>query len=463
MVDFAFALDNRTFSDRCIQWFQRSVRPSPQPTNSLDDGDTKMRDVDDNNTNTNTTPSKTMVSNAATATSRSNDKPLLEMHVSSLLLAAHSAVWKTCFTCGMKESCETMVRVDVADQREADAHQAMVRFVYTQTIDKDAAVLDWLAWLAVADQYEMHGWTKAILQGVVWSHGKALVVLSNLSLSDSRLFATSLRTRAVQEVQHDRNPEHLHQWPGFVTWPLQAVQTLLSSDHLRVQSENTVLLAALTWIAAQPKGDAADPHRLLDAVRFRDVQKEYLTLTMLHYGGKDPVVCAYQGIADAQRAVMTTTKTAPDSKGDDVTRPPRPSGASLVAQPSATVEWSIPYVDWVKPGEHRHDGPPIIVAGYQWIPTIVIRPWGVHPHHTWHVLTPAMDYPFRVDTGTSLSVRTHTFHGWRDNVGFGYQTWDSTKPDPGEAETSFGIGDAYEQPVVVRIKLEVFGIRWKKA
>ena len=79
---------------------------------------------------------------------------LRKLHISTMVLASQSPVFKTMLTNGMKESNSKEVVLEVKDEAEAELHVSMVRFLYTAELPVDAKSDELIELLLLADKFE---------------------------------------------------------------------------------------------------------------------------------------------------------------------------------------------------------------------------------------------------------------------------------------------------------------------
>ncbi|CAI5964038.1 unnamed protein product [Closterium sp. NIES-65] len=175
------------------------------------------------------------------------------LHLSSVVLAAKSAFFRTLFTCGFKETCQNNpVVLNVSPEEEGPVID-LLRFIYTGDMAEGSSdPEDIIKMYLVADKFGVASCMKICLERLVNLPMTVPTACLYLSLPDSmhshRGVAQLLEASRGFLVAHFRDLERVHKGEEFLELPLVGVQTLLASDELNVRDELTAFHAMMEWL-----------------------------------------------------------------------------------------------------------------------------------------------------------------------------------------------------------------------
>lgn len=178
---------------------------------------------------------------------------VVNLHLSSVVLAAKSSFFRTLFTCGLKETCHNgPVVLNVAPEEEGPVLE-LLRFIYTGDVQEwSSDPADVIKMYLVADKFGVSACMNICLERLVSMPMTVPKACLYLSLPDSmhahRGVAQLLQAARSFLVAHFRDLERVHKCEEFLDLPLVGVQTLLASDDLNVRDELTAFQAMLEWL-----------------------------------------------------------------------------------------------------------------------------------------------------------------------------------------------------------------------
>ncbi|CAI5952699.1 unnamed protein product [Closterium sp. NIES-64] len=178
---------------------------------------------------------------------------VVNLHLSSVVLAAKSAFFRTLFTCGFKETCQNNpVVLNVSPEEEGPVID-LLRFIYTGDMAEGSSdPEDIIKMYLVADKFGVASCMKICLERLVNLPMTVPTACLYLSLPDSmhshRGVAQLLEASRGFLVAHFRDLERVHKGEEFLELPLVGVQTLLASDELNVRDELTAFHAMVEWL-----------------------------------------------------------------------------------------------------------------------------------------------------------------------------------------------------------------------
>ncbi|CAI5526209.1 unnamed protein product [Closterium sp. Naga37s-1] len=178
---------------------------------------------------------------------------VVNLHLSSVVLAAKSAFFRTLFTCGFKETCQNNpVVLNVSPEEEGPVID-LLRFIYTGDMAEGSSDPgDIIKMYLVADKFGVASCMKICLERLVNLPMTVPTACLYLSLPDSmhshRGVAQLLEASRGFLVAHFRDLERVHKGEEFLELPLVGVQTLLASDELNVRDELTAFHAMVEWL-----------------------------------------------------------------------------------------------------------------------------------------------------------------------------------------------------------------------
>ncbi|CAI5482028.1 unnamed protein product [Closterium sp. Yama58-4] len=178
---------------------------------------------------------------------------VVNLHLSSVVLAAKSAFFRTLFTCGFKETCQNNpVVLNVSPEEEGPVID-LLRFIYTGDMAEGSSdPEDIIKMYLVADKFGVASCMKICLERLVNLPMTVPTACLYLSLPDSmhshRGVAQLLEASRGFLVAHFRDLERVHKGDEFLELPLVGVQTLLASDELNVRDELTAFHAMVEWL-----------------------------------------------------------------------------------------------------------------------------------------------------------------------------------------------------------------------
>ncbi|CAI5534318.1 unnamed protein product, partial [Closterium sp. Naga37s-1] len=178
---------------------------------------------------------------------------VVNLHLSSVVLAAKSAFFRTLFTCGFKETCQNNpVVLNVSPEEEGPVID-LLRFIYTGDMAEGSSdPEDIIKMYLVADKFGVASCMKICLERLVNLPMTVPTACLYLSLPDSmhshRGVAQLLEASRGFLVAHFRDLERVHKGEEFLELPLVGVQTLLASDELNVRDELTAFHSMVEWL-----------------------------------------------------------------------------------------------------------------------------------------------------------------------------------------------------------------------
>ncbi|CAI5534316.1 unnamed protein product [Closterium sp. Naga37s-1] len=178
---------------------------------------------------------------------------VVNLHLSSVVLAAKSAFFRTLFTCGFKETCQNNPVVLNVSPEEEGPKIDLLRFIYTGDMQEGSSdPEDIIKMYLVADKFGVASCMKICLERLVNLPMTVPTACLYLSLPDSmhshRGVAQLLEASRGFLVAHFRDLERVHKGEEFLELPLVGVQTLLASDELNVRDELTAFHAMVEWL-----------------------------------------------------------------------------------------------------------------------------------------------------------------------------------------------------------------------
>ncbi|GJP56442.1 hypothetical protein CLOM_g15506 [Closterium sp. NIES-68] len=198
---------------------------------------------------------------------------VVNLHLSSVVLAAKSAFFRTLFTCGFKETCQNNpVVLNVSPEEEGPVID-LLRFIYTGDMQEGSTdPEDIIKMYLVADKFGVASCMKICLERLVNLPMTVPTACLYLSLPDSmhshRGVAQLLEASRGFLVAHFRDLERVHKGEEFLELPLVGVQTLLASDELNVRDELTAFHAMVEWL--RHHHDDLDDRKCASAVRLAE-------------------------------------------------------------------------------------------------------------------------------------------------------------------------------------------------
>ncbi|CAI5964092.1 unnamed protein product [Closterium sp. NIES-65] len=154
---------------------------------------------------------------------------MVNLHLSSMVLAAKSAFFRTLFTCGFKETCQNNPVVLNVSPEEENPVIDLLRFIYTGDMQEGSSdPEDIIKMYLVADKFGVASCMKICLERLV-----------NLPMT---VPTTCLYISLPESMHSHRGGEE------FLELPLEGVQTLLASDELNVRDELTAFHAIVEWL-----------------------------------------------------------------------------------------------------------------------------------------------------------------------------------------------------------------------
>ncbi|CAI5952688.1 unnamed protein product [Closterium sp. NIES-64] len=178
---------------------------------------------------------------------------MVNLHLSSMVLAAKSAFFRTLFTCGFKETCQNNPVVLNVSPEEENPVIDLLRFIYTGDMQEGSSdPEDIIKMYLVADKFGVASCMKICLERLVNLPMTVPTTCLYISLPESmhshRGVAQLLEASWGFLMAHFRDLERVHKGEEFLELPLEGVQTLLASDELNVRDELTAFHAIVEWL-----------------------------------------------------------------------------------------------------------------------------------------------------------------------------------------------------------------------
>lgn len=205
-----------------------------------------------------------------------------KIYVHTFWLSLHSPYFRALFhSSGMKETEEKEIHMKISESEEK-AHLILVEAMYRKDVLDDKTVDELLSVLELANKYNLKfvfNKCKRALQTKPATFEISTKIMQVIKVKHNMTNVEDLLQHIERVFVEEFCPlDNNWQSDKFIDLPEPCLKYVLSSDHLIVQSENTVFQALMFWME-QNEVDPADldeANSLLTVVRFQLVTIDYL-------------------------------------------------------------------------------------------------------------------------------------------------------------------------------------------
>jgi hypothetical protein len=248
-----------------------------------------------------TTPAS---SGSALSPSCDTGRPVVEeLYGHKLVLKSHSEFFKAAanwsISTGSSPAKPQVAVLSLSDERQFGTAKRMLRFMYTQRLDGSVGRAEVIRLMQLADEFSVPNLRHACMARLAasplgqWSLEERLLLCScwasvgNDCLAQDEL-AEAANLLADNFAAHFMELEEAladgrDGWVLLYSLPQPVVLRILSNDHLVVRSENTVLVAALSWLReAGEAAPEAERKEVIEQVRLLQLSPWFLSWFMFH-------------------------------------------------------------------------------------------------------------------------------------------------------------------------------------